>query len=77
MRCCCQIERFKGVGTAKRADEHVENRKHLICTDVSKGREATPSVAVNEVGRCCSCSCRKLPSAAAAAALAGPQPATA
>ncbi|WIA11404.1 hypothetical protein OEZ85_011522 [Tetradesmus obliquus] len=45
------IERFKGVGTAKRAGDHVQNREHLICTDVSKGREATPIVAVNEVNR--------------------------
>jgi hypothetical protein len=36
------------VGTAKRG-KHVQVREHIICKDVSKGREATPIVAVNDV----------------------------
>jgi hypothetical protein len=47
--CCRQIEHFKSVGTAKRG-KHVLVREHIICKDVSKGREATPIVAVNDVG---------------------------
>jgi hypothetical protein len=37
------------VGTAKRG-KHVLVREHIICKDVSKGKEATPIVAVNDVG---------------------------
>jgi hypothetical protein len=47
---CLQIPHFKAVGTAKRG-KHVLVREHIICKDVSKGKEPTPIVAVNEV-RC-------------------------
>lgn len=45
-----QIERFKGVGTAKRGVD-VRLREHVVCKDLSKGKERLPVVVVNEVGR--------------------------
>jgi hypothetical protein len=44
------------VGSAKRG-KHVLVREHIICKDISKGKEATPIVAVNEVGIQCATKC--------------------
>ena len=43
-----QIPAFKAVGTAKLKMD-VLCRKGIVCKDISKGKEATPVVAVNEV----------------------------